>query len=197
MKAITISREFGAGGHSIGMELSKRLNIPFYDWDIVIKMTKETGRDVVDNWNSDEEISPIETFVRRITPVAYDATESTFEVEKQIIIDLAKKGPCIFLGRCSDQILKDAGIDAFHVFLYASTEHRVDYLKNLAIEKNEKISDPVKELKKHDHNRVTYYERFTGKTFGDYHNYDFMVDTSLLGYDESVSLIEKAYNAIK
>ncbi len=191
MKVITISREFGAGGHTIGNALSERLGIPFYDWDIVRKIARDHGWDP-GKYEGEEEISPIDTFVRRITPISYDEKTHIYEQEKEIILDLARKGPCIILGRCSDHILDEAGIDSFHVFLYADHSFRTKYTEELLSSHPEEKGNLQRVLKQHDHNRITYYERFTGKTWGDCHNYNLLLDTSKLGVDLSVDLIEKA-----
>ena len=66
MKVITISREFGAGGHSIGKALSERRNIPCYDWDIVRQIGKEHGWDLAE-YEGDEEITPMNSFVRHMS----------------------------------------------------------------------------------------------------------------------------------
>lgn len=192
MKVITISREFGAGGHSIGEALSERLGIPFYDWDIVRQIGKEHGWDDLAEYEGDEEITPMNSFVRHITPISYDEKTHIYEREKQILLDLAQKGPCIILGRCSDHIMTEAGIDSFHVFLYADDSFRERYTKELLVEHPVEEKDVHKVLKQHDRNRIAYYERFSGRTWGECHNYNLMLDVGTLGYDLCVDLIEKA-----
>ena len=106
MKIITLSREYGAGGHSIGTEVAKRLGIEFYDKDIIAGVARESGIDESLIASKGEEISTAESIIRAITPISYDQKDLIFETERNVIIDIAKKGPCVILGRCADILLK-------------------------------------------------------------------------------------------
>ena len=190
MKIITLSREYGAGGHSIGTEVAKRLNIEFYDKDIIAGVAKESGIDENLIASKGEEISVGESIIRAITPISYDQKDLIFETEKNVIIDIAKKGPCVILGRCADIILKEAGLECLNVFLYADTNSRMKRVGELINSDNEALIQKV--IKKTDHDRHSYYTYFTYQKWGDYKNYNLMLDTGALGYEKCIDMICEA-----
>ena len=191
MKIITLSREYGAGGHSIGREVAKELGIEFYDKDIIAGVAKESGIDEALIADKGEEVSVAESIIRAITPISYDQKGVIFDAEKNVIIDIAKKGPCVILRRCADITLKEAGIDCLNVFLYASDEAREKRVGELIGSTNK--AEIQKAIKRTDHNRHSYYTYYTYQKWGDYKNYNLMIDTGALGYEASVKLICEAY----
>ena len=190
MKIITLSREYGAGGHSIGTEVAKRLGIEFYDKDIIAGVARESGIDESLIASKGEEISTAESIIRAITPISYDQKDLIFETEKNVIIDIAKKGPCVILGRCADILLKEAGLDTLNVFLYADTASRMKRVGELIGSDNEALIQ--KTIKKRDHDRHSYYTYFTYQKWGDYKNYNLMLDTGALGYEKCIDIICEA-----
>ena len=118
MKIITLCREYGAGGHSIGRKVAAELGIEIYDRDIIDQSAAALGIDPGQLEAEEEGISRRETFLRAITPISYERKDAMYDAECSVILDLAKKGPCVFLGRCADAVLQEAGIDCLRVFLY-------------------------------------------------------------------------------
>ncbi len=190
MKVITLSREFGAGGHSIGKKVAAELGIELYDKDIIKGVAKKSGIDPEIIFKEGEEISRKDTFIRSINPISYDQKDAIFDAEKSVIIELAKKGPCIILGRCADVILAEAGIETIDVFIYADAAHREKRVSELLEISNP--SDIQREMKRHDHNRRSYYSYYTDKELGDYKNFDLMLDSGALGNDLCAKLICEA-----
>lgn len=190
MKIITLSREYGAGGHSIGREVARRLGIEFYDKDIIKDVAKESGiePDLIEK--EGEDISRADSFIRAITPISYDQKGLIFNTEKEVIIDIAKKGPCVILGRCADFILNEAGIETLNVFLYADDESRAKRVSELI--GTDDASEIAKAIKKTDHNRHSYYSYFTYRHWADYKNYNLMLDTGALGYEKCIDMIVEA-----
>ncbi len=187
MKIITINREYGAGGHTIGRAVAEELGVPLYDQDIIAATAAEMHLDVSQVENSEEEISRTENIMRHITPISYEFKDYLFEAQKKVILDLAGKGPCVIIGRCADIILRDAGIDALHVFLYADQAHRAAWVsRHLHTDDTAEIR---KYMKKQEKARKAYYEVYTDHHFGDRHNYDLMLDSGRLGYDTCGKLI--------
>ena len=185
---ITISREYGAGGHSIGQDVAKELGIEFYDRDIIKATVKETGLDMPEVERVEEEISRTGVFLRMIAPAAYvDLQDNIRAVEQRIIVELALKGSCVILGRCADDILEKANIPCLNVFLYASDIHRAARVSELIGSKNP--TEIQKKMQKTDHARRTFYEQFTGKQWGNSRNYTLSLDTGVLGYSTCVQLI--------
>nr|MCR5090856.1 cytidylate kinase-like family protein [Oscillospiraceae bacterium] len=100
---ITISREYGAGGHSIGKCVAAELGVEFYDRDIIRDTVKESGLDVGEVEKAEEEITRTAIFLRAISPAAYaDQQDYVSNIERHVILRLAARGPCVLLGRCAD-----------------------------------------------------------------------------------------------
>lgn len=192
---ITISREYGAGGHSIARRVAQELGIEIYDRDIIRNTALDSGLETGVIEREEEEISRADNFLRMITPAAYvDRREAIHEIERKVILMLAAKGPCVLLGRCADAILDEANVDSLNVFVYADELHRAIRVGQLIDSKNP--NDIQKLMKRTDAARRNYYQRFTGRRWGDYRNYNLMLDSGLLGYDACVKLICDAANAL-
>ena len=187
MKVITISREFGAGGHTIGTAVAKELGIEIYDKDIIRATAKEMKLDYDQIALTEEEVSTAENIMRYITPISYEHKDYLFDVQKNVVLELAKKGPCVIIGRLAEALLAEAGIEAMNVFLYADDEHRAAWVRAKHPEIHE--GDILKYMRKQDRARRAYYEIYSDRHFGDVHNYDLMLNTGLLGYDTCVKLI--------
>ncbi|MDO4321938.1 MAG: cytidylate kinase-like family protein [Lachnospiraceae bacterium] len=190
-KIITISREYGAGGHSIGQQVAEKLGIPFYDKDIVRETAKEGGFEPELIEREQEDVSKTNSILKSICTVssAYfnDSQEAIHEIQKAIILRLAMKGPCVILGRCADVILKEAGIETFNVFVHADDLHRAVRVSELTGIKN--ATELQKAIAKKDNSRHNYYNHYSGKKWGDSRNYDLSLNSGVIGYDKCVQLI--------
>ncbi|MDO5140660.1 MAG: cytidylate kinase-like family protein [Eubacteriales bacterium] len=191
MKVITLSREYGAGGHSVGMKVAEALGIPFYDKDIIREAVKATGFDMDLVKEEGEELSKLEAIMNAISNVSSgyynDSHEKLEEIQKAVILDFAKKGPCVILGRCADDILLNAGIDCFNVYIYADALHRAKRVSELIGSEDPAVIKRA--MLKKDSARHNYYNRFTGKKWGNSSNYHLSLDTGLLGYDKCAEII--------
>lgn len=195
-KIITISRQFGSGGHSIGLALAEKLDLPFYDKDLIMEVAKKAGFD--------------ERFVRAMDAAEVPARglaaffvgrdikgksfqDYIYDAECSVINDLAEKGPFIVVGRGADFILKDRE-DTLKVFVYASTEYRAKRI----VERYGKTEIPVKKLvKEKDKRRAARYKYHTKREWADVHNYDLALNTGLLGQEESVEIILRTLEVLK
>src|SRR5574344_1013366 len=172
-KIIVISREHGAGGREIAMKLAQSLDIPFYDKEICNMVSRESGMSV-DFVDSIEEKSLYTTL---------EVNSNVIKAQSALLKKIAKNGSCVILGRSADYVLKD--YDICKVFLYAPLDYRVKrVMKNYG--DNRKAA--TKNIKKSDKRRSKYYEDYTGLTWGDYNNYNLIMDSSI-GIDKSVELI--------
>ena len=185
---ITISREYGAGGHSIGKAVAKELGVEFYDRDIIKAAAKESGQELPEIERAEEEITRAGRILRMISPTAYiDQTDTIRAIEQRIILEMAVKGTCVILGRCADDIMEKANIPSLNVFLYAGDIHRAARVSELI-----GSTDPTviqKKMQRTDAARRAFYEQFTGKRWGDSRNYTLSLDTGVLGYDACVRII--------
>ena len=185
---ITISREYGSGGHSIGQRVAKELGIEFYDRDIIKATVAQSGLDTEEIERLEEEITRSELFFRMITPAGYMYPhDAGSDIERHVILELAQKGPCVILGRCADDIMAKAGIPSLNVFLYADLLHRAARVSQLIGSQNP--TEIQRKIQKTDAARHSFYQEYTGRRWGDSHNYTLSLDTGLLGYDACVKLI--------
>ena len=188
---ITISREYGAGGHSIGKSVARELGIEFYDRDIIKAAAKESGEELPEVERVEEEITRAGRILRMISPAAYiDQVDNIRVIEQRIILELALKGPCVILGRCADDLMEKGNIPSLNVFLYASDIHRAARVSELIGSNDPNVIQ--RRMQRTDAARRAYYEQFTGKRWGDSRNYTLSLDTGVLGYDACVRLISEA-----
>lgn len=188
---ITIGREYGAGGHTIGKAVARELGIEFYDRDIIKAAAQESGLDIQDVERLEEETTRADMFLRMIAPSSYvDHKDAVNSIERQIILKLAAGGSCVILGRCADDILSRAGIPSLNVFLHAGPIHRAARVAELLQSRNP--TEIQKKMQKTDAARRAYYQHYTGKRWGDSANYALSLDTGLLGHDTCTRLICEA-----
>ena len=182
-RIITIGREFGSGGRELGQKLADKLQIAYYDHEIVTELIKRTNL-AEEYIRSIEERRPIpfwsittaRTFWSVPSPII-DQQISVMQKESEIIKEMASKSDCVIVGRCADYVLKD--MKPFRLFIYADMDFKMERCRKRASEQ-EKMSD--KELRQHilsvDKNRSRYYEFLTAQKWGDKANYDLCVNTS-------------------
>ena len=191
---ITISREFCAGGHTIGKRVAQELGVEFYDRDIVRETAKASGLEAALVENEEEDVSRTDSILKTICSASSlqfrDTQEVIHDVQQAVIVQLAKKGPCVILGRCADEILREAGIESLNVFIHADDVHRAVRASELLGTTN--ATEIQRLMNKKDNSRHTYYTHYTGKKWGDCHNYHLILDSGRLGYDLCVKMIVEA-----
>lgn len=187
MLTITIDREFGAGGHSIGRKVAERLGIEFYDKDIIKEAAKSGGIDADLITAEEERVSRMDAFIRAISPRSYDDKDVIFDHESRAVVKLAQKQPCVILGRCATAVLRQAGMSALSVFLHADEEARVKHAGELlGLADHDAI---VHAMRKRDISRRSYVASYTDSHWGDAKEYTMCLDTGTLGYDRCVDII--------
>ena len=195
-KVITISREYGAGGHTIGKRVAQELGIEIYDKDIVRETVRASGFETEVVQEEEEDVSKASTFLKSLcsSSVHYrDPQEVIHEVQTAVILQFAKKGPCVILGRCADDILRESGLEALNIFIHADDLHRAVRISEMTGITN--ATELQKLMAKKDSSRRNYYEHYTHKKWGDSHNYDLALDSGKLGVDLCVQMIVEAARA--
>lgn len=198
---ITIARQYGSGGRTVGQMLAKELGVEYYDKDLIIKASEESGINMALFANADEKSRGLFSKFKKknyggevLAPSSkqFTSEENIFNYQAKVIRDLAEKESCIIIGRAADYILKDRD-DVISVFVHAP----LPFLKKQAAKK---LSMTDKELEKFiyktDTERATYYMAHTGREWTDARNYDLCLDSSKLGYEKCVEAI-KAYMEVK
>ena len=190
MRIITLNREYGAGGHSVGQRVADELGIELYDKDIIRGSAEKIGIEPAKLEAEEEAITRRDAILRSINPVSYDQKDAMFEAESGVILKLAAEGPCLILGRCANVILRAAGIPSLNVFLYADEEHRAKRVGELI--GSQDAAAIRRAMKKADQNRHAYYTHYTGLPWGDLKSFHLSLDSGTLGYETCVRLICQA-----
>jgi len=189
---ITISRQVGSEGHTIGAMVAKELGIPLLDKYFISEVAKTMGIQEDKIEKSGEYLSTFEKLMSaRFYNGLYlgDEQDKMFQIQKDIILAEVKKGPCVIVGRCADVILQEAGIPCLNVFVRADMEFReANYRKRYP----EIGSDIEKILHKRDKGRIGYYHFYTDREWGKIENYDLMLNSGKLGLEKCAELILQA-----
>ena len=198
--AITIGREFGSGGKYVAQELAKRLNIKCYDNEILTQLAKDTNIDIsiLKNIDEKEKSSFWYGFATNYTfngdgTTPISAQDNLFLAQSKIIEDLYNQGPCVIVGRCADVVL-NGHPNVLKVFIYASdVEFKIERKMKLENTTREQTSKNIETI---DKQRANYYKHFTDRTWGDRINYDICIDTSKVGIEKTVDILENYVKTI-
>ena len=191
-RIITISREFGSGGRTIGKLAAERLNIPCYDQELIERFSKESGfsKEFVAERGED---APYGSWLANaLSSQALQGTspqDFLWAVQQHVILDLAKKGPCVIVGRCADYILRDAA-DCLRVFVHASLEKRAERIVKLY---GEREDAPIKRLRDKDKRRAAYYKLYTDTEWGVMRHYHITLDSGVLGLETCAGIIAQLF----
>ncbi|MBE5982470.1 MAG: cytidylate kinase-like family protein [Paenibacillaceae bacterium] len=183
---ITITREFGSLGRSIARELSQILGVEFYDRDIVEEVANKLNLPV--STVSNEEEKSRHSFLPRMFPLGTDEEymqDIIFDVQKDIILNLAKKSSCILVGRCSDFLLEKEK-NNINIFIYASYEKR---LQNCVDTLGMTEAEAKRMILSVDKARNAYHKKYAGYLPNDPEHKQLMIDSSLLGVTGTAKLI--------
>ncbi len=183
---ITITREFGSLGRPIAHALSQKLGIEYYDRDIVDEVAKQLNLPV--SQISDAEETSRNHFFAHMFPLGTDKQyiqDMIFDVQKDIILDLARKSSCIIVGRCSDFLLQNEP-NVLNIFIYAPYKARLENCVN-KLEMSEE--DAKRTIMKVDKARSAYHKRYAGYSPADPLHKHLMIDSSLLGVEGTADLI--------
>ena len=191
IRVITISRQFGSGGRTIAKMVAEKLGFDYYDRELVSKIAKESGlaEDYIIEQGEYATVRNSFLFDLSMGAAATSGTRSLSDqlyiIQHNIIKDLAQKGNCVIVGRCSDHILADRE-DTLHVFCYADLKFRADRIVNKYGEMDDR---PEKRLREKDSKRKVYYKHYTGEDWGMPQNYNLCLDTGKIGIEACAEII--------
>lgn len=195
---INIGRQLGSGGKEIGEKLSARLGISFYDKELINLASKESGLCEELFEKADEKPSQtimggffgarFSLFTEGSMPYAnYLSNDALFKIQSDVIRKLAAEKSCLFVGRCADYILRE-NPRCVNIFVTSSMEERV---KRLCVTEHLGEEDAKELIEKTDKKRAEYYNYYSYKTWGAAATYHLCIDSSVLGIDQTVLLIEE------
>ncbi len=187
---INVGRQFGSGGRLVALALGRKLGIPVYDQELIAKAAEQSGFSKELFANSDEKrnLLALSSFIVDVGRFGsadnYVSDNQLFVIQSNVIRSLADKGPAIFIGRCSDYILRDR--KCLDVFVTATDEVRI---KRIAERMNITPEQADSLMRKKDRTRETYYNYYTFGNWGVASNYDLCVDSSVLGIEGTADMI--------
>jgi len=191
-KVITISREFGSGGRTIGHLVAQQLGIPFYDKELVEQIALESGfaPQFVEEHGEHAPGRSIfsYTFAHHSVPGIMNGLSTAdflWSIQCSVILQLAEKGPCVIVGRNADYILKDRP-DCLHTFIHANNEFRAERIVELY---GESEKSPETRLQEKDKRRRVNYHHYTGRNWGASQNYDISLNSSVIGIEKCADII--------
>lgn len=191
-KIVTISREFGSGGRTIGKLVAEKLGYKFYDTEIIDQVIKDTGlsRDIVERY--DEYATHKNSFLYSIAVNAGGDNYSGLSFANRVqvaqvnlIKRLAEEGNCVIMGRGADYILRERE-DCFNVFVRADMSFRAKHVLENYGETEVKIEDRLKDK---DVRRKVFYRSFAMREWGVCDNYNLMLDSGAIGIDKCADII--------
>lgn len=199
---ITIGRSFGSGGAQIGRELAKRLEIPFYDKEILDEQVKKSGFSPEYLKNYDEKKTNSFLYSIYMNPETimlqpgFGGTETmdvtVQRIQYEAIKDIAAKGSCVIVGRRADQILKNNS-DLLSVFITAEDKDRV---ARVAERDNLSTKEAEQKIKRMDRSRKSYYNFYGDGEWGQASNYDICLNSSRFGFSGCVDILEDYVNKL-
>ena len=190
---INVGRQVGAGGQEIGRLLAQDFNAKFYDRELLNLAAKESGFSEKFFKQNDEKKGFIRGLLNVQSPHLTGSSmygsnfsqESLFQFQSDAIRKAAAEDSCVFLGRCADYILRDFE-NVVNIFITASMDFRVEIVskvKELDADHARKLIEQV------ESRRAQYYNYYTGKKWGAAESYDFCIDASILGLEETEKII--------
>ena len=187
---ITIGREFGSGGREIGIKLSEKLNIPFYDKELILHTAEKTNleKSIVERYDEQHSF-PAFSSSNIFDIYQMPMSDRIYIAQADVIRDIANKESCIIVGRCADFIL-DENPDVFKVFITAPMRDKIERKRSILEGKTD--SEIESHISKIDKKRAKYYTYYTDRTWGKASTYNLCIDSSILGIDGTVELIANA-----
>ena len=189
-RIITISREFGSGGRTIGRMAAMKLGISCYDQELIDKIAAESGlvKEYVEE-HSEDISGGWFGFAEGRDFYGHSIRDTLYAAQTKVIRELAEKESCVIIGRCSDYILRDFD-NVLTVFIHASMDKRAE---RIVRQYGERTEDPVQRLRDKDRKRRSYYQLYTDRKWGAVENYQLTLDAGALGIERCADVIASLY----
>ncbi len=201
---VTIGRQFGSNGRMIGKLVAEKLNVAFYDKELLTKAAKNSG--MCEALLQDLDEKPTKSFLYSVVmdPYAFayssnnqgfhmDLNQQAFQATYDTIKKIAEEESCVIVGRCSDYILRNHE-NLLNVFIYAPAEERVKtVMERFHLSENKARDQIVKE----DKSRSSYYNYYTSKKWGRVDSYDLCINSSLMSPEDTADYIVELVKKMK
>lgn len=187
-RIITIAREYGSGGRKIAQRVAEKLNLVYYDNEIIDLAAKELGFDIDTIRKASEEKSSSFMYTMSSSPFTLPLNDQVFTTQSKIIRHLAKHDSCIIVNGCADYVLEDYD-DVFTIFIHAPLESRI---KRVEEDYKENHDDTKKFIIMKDKRRSNYYNYYTTKKWGQLKNFDLSINSDL-GIEKVADMIVELF----
>ena len=199
---INVGRQLGSGGREISTELARRLNISYYDKELLNVASEESGLCKEFFEKADEQASkPLAggLFGLRfpfnsnstVNTMNYLSNDALFQIQSDAIRKLAEEKSCLFIGRCADYILRE-NPRCVNIFISASLPSRVNRISSIENISAEKAEEKINRVEKR---RAEYYNYYSNKRWGAAESYHLCIDSSVLGIAKTTDFIEQFIRA--
>lgn len=190
---VALGRQFGSGGRELGGRLAELLGIPCYDRELISLAAKRAQiREEVFAGKDERAGNPwLFTGVYEGGPQVrrgQSAEDILFQMQSQVIVDLAKQGPCIIVGRCGNYVLRKAGLPVHSIFICAPVSWRA--ARRAQLEQIEE-KQALEKIRRMDKQRQKYYNTYTGEAWGLPETYDLCLNSSVLGVEGSAKALAR------
>lgn len=189
-RIITISREFGSGGRTVGKRTAEQLGIPCYDRELIQKIAGKSG--FAEGYiKSLDETASGGFLASAFSNRTFGQTNEDYlwNIQRKVILELAEQGPCVIVGRCADFILRDQA-DCLTVFIHADLAFRAQRIVQVY---GEREDSPEQRIRDKDKRRAAYHRFYTDMKWGYAKNYQISLDSGLLGIDACVEVLKMLY----
>lgn len=198
-KVITIGRQFGSGGRAIGRLVAEKLNIPFYDKELIKKIAQDSGlsHEILDDYDE----KPTNSFLYSLSLGAYTygnsftgipempMSDKIFVIQSDTIKKIAKQGPCVIIGRCAESILRDE-VEHLSVFIHADFDYRI---QRVAEYEGITHDEAAELIRKTDKKRASYHNYYSELKWGDATSYDVCLNSGI-GIENAAEIIVSCVN---
>ncbi|BCI60350.1 cytidylate kinase-like family protein [Solibaculum mannosilyticum] len=188
-RIVTISREFGSGGHRIGKMVAEKLGIQYYDNELVTKIAEKSGFAQSFIQEHGEETNATNSLLFSLsnwgTYYNYTVSDQLYFAQRRVIEELANKAPCVIVGRCADYILRER-TDCLNVFIHANMDFKRKRIIELYGEKGTNLDKKILEK---DKRRKAYYKYYTNQSWGEALNYHLCLDSGIIGLEKCADVI--------
>ena len=193
---VNIGRQLGSGGRQIGERIARRLNLRFYDRELLALAAEQSGLctelfEKADEKESNGRLATLLGYLRG--PFAGDdggmtnvlSNDALFKIQSDAIRRAAAGGSCVFVGRCADYILRDLP-QCVNVFVTAAEADRIARVRARHGWSEEQARQ---EMARVDARRAAYYNYYSDRTWGAASSYHLCIDSSVLGIEGSADFV--------
>jgi cytidylate kinase len=187
-RIVTIGREFGSGGRTIGRMLAQKRGIPCYDREIIEEIAEKSGfaRQYIEEMGEYGQPGILGAlFTNRLYYQGQSNEDLIWTYQRELIYELAERESCVIVGRCADYILRERK-DVLRVFIHADLNFRARRIVDVY---GERETAPEQRLREKDRRRAAYYQFYTDMKWGDARNYHISLDASALGIQRCAELL--------